>query len=72
MAIVSFKYKGQKLFYTTSSKKTILANYVKNLRVILRVLASNTTSKILKAPALKIYSLKVEFAGYYFYGINGN
>ncbi|GAA5099504.1 hypothetical protein GCM10023260_10790 [Bartonella acomydis] len=56
MAIVSFKHKGLKLFYTTGSTKAIQADHVKKLRVILTALTSATTLEMLKAPAFKMAS----------------
>ncbi|WP_438721603.1 type II toxin-antitoxin system RelE/ParE family toxin [Bartonella rochalimae] len=72
MAIVSFKHKGLKLFYTTGSTKAIRADHVKKLCVILTALTSATTSEILKAPAFKMPSLKGELTGYYSLWVNRN
>ncbi|AQX31571.1 type II toxin-antitoxin system RelE/ParE family toxin [Bartonella schoenbuchensis] len=72
MAIVSFKHKGLKLFYTTGSTKAIQAAHTKKLRVILTALTSATCPEMLKAPAFKMHSLKGELTGYYSIWVNGN
>ncbi|ATP12454.1 protein killer protein [Bartonella henselae] len=72
MAIVSFKHKGLKLFYTTGSTKAIRPDHVKKLRVILTALTSATCPEMLKAPAFKMHPLKGELTGYYSIWVNGN
>ncbi|WP_455481483.1 type II toxin-antitoxin system RelE/ParE family toxin [Bartonella sp. B12(2025)] len=72
MAIMSFKHKGLKLFYTTGSTKAIRSGYVKKLHVILTALTSATIPEMLKALAFKMHPLQGEFAGYYSIWINGN
>ncbi|MGF7157299.1 plasmid maintenance system killer protein [Bartonella heixiaziensis] len=65
MAIVSFKHKGLKLFYTTGSIKAIQLAHTKKLRVILTALTSATCLEMLKAPAFKMHSFKGECIGSY-------
>ncbi|WP_246464814.1 type II toxin-antitoxin system RelE/ParE family toxin [Bartonella phoceensis] len=71
MAIVRFKCKDLKLFYTKGSTKAIWPDYVKRLCVILTALTSATTSEMLRTPAFKKRPLKGTLTGYCSIWVNG-
>lgn len=70
--IKSFAHKGLEKFFTTGSLAGIQAIHAKRLRLILALLNDATQLNDLDAPALRLHTLKGEFAGFWAVTVQAN
>jgi len=70
--IQSFKHKGLKGRYETSSQKGVNPEHVKRLRIILARLDASQNPEDMNLPGLRLHPLKGDLKGFWAVDVSGN
>ncbi|MCW5589758.1 MAG: type II toxin-antitoxin system RelE/ParE family toxin [Legionellales bacterium] len=70
--IKSWKHKGLKQFYETSSKSGINPDHAKRLTMIIQLLDAAEEPEMMNLPGLSFHKLQGQLADFYSVKVNGN
>lgn len=70
--IKTWQHKGLKDFFSSGSKKGIIPDHAKRLKIILQRLNAAIRAKDMNTPGMRFHELKGDLAGYFSVTVSGN